>query len=101
MLFKSSTGCGALNRPMCLLNRREITLQQNVAYIVKSRVQTDTDQSCYRVKVWPEKTNEPAAWQLAAHGIEGELESGSVLFVARHTDVIFGDFSAIPLKQPR
>ncbi len=74
------------------------TLEYDVRYIFKMRVQTVPGQGTfYAVKVWEDGGLEPAEWDLA--GMEGlsEVPSGSCALTAHHTDVSFGNVTIIPL----
>ena len=51
----------------------------------------------YRAKLWAAVEPEPTAWQVTAvEGME-DVQSGSTLLIAHHTDVTFGDVTVTPL----
>lgn len=68
-------------------------------YIWKVRVQTLGDgRTLYSLKVFEQGTSEPAAWDSSTYGHTGyELSSGSILLVAHHTDVSFGQVTIVPV----
>jgi hypothetical protein len=77
------------------LNRR---LDLGVRYIFKMRVQTVPGQGgSYRLKVWRDGDPEPSSWNLTAEGGEFDIQSGSFLPVAHHTDASFGNVSVAPI----
>ena len=75
-------------------------LEYGLAYRLKARVQSRGDAtSLYSMKVWPAGRTEPDAWQLEGPGSEGELDHGSLLLVAHHTDATFGDVTVTEIRQ--
>lgn len=51
----------------------------------------DKGPAVYSMKVWRDGTDEPSEWQVVGSNEGEELESGSMLLFAHHTDVTFGD----------
>ena len=47
--------------------------------------------SVYRMKLWPQGRPEPSEWDLEGENHPGELDRGSVVLLAHHTDATFGD----------
>lgn len=52
----------------------------------------------YRLKVWPIAGTEPADWLMEVAGTNGSQAEGSLLLVAHHVDVTFGDIKVRPLN---
>ncbi len=75
-------------------------------YIFKVRVETLVNgQSIYKFKVWQQGDDEPDSWDVFAYdrGNEyatGDPSAGSILLLAHHVDVTFGDVSVSPLGNP-
>lgn len=78
------------------------TLQFETPYYFKMRVQEAAGGgSAYYLKVWQAAAAEPADWLLTySEGIE-DLAAGSVLLVAHHVDVSFGDLRIVPLRDSK
>jgi hypothetical protein len=73
-------------------------LALGVRYIFKARAETRPHQtSFYRFKVWQEGTPEPSGWDLSGPGAVQGNDQGSVLLVAHHSDVTFGDVTIVPV----
>ncbi|MFW6153784.1 MAG: hypothetical protein ACOC95_01045 [Planctomycetota bacterium] len=67
-------------------------LALGVTYVWRMRVDTLGDgRSQYRLKVWPRAQAEPDAWNVTADGDTRSLSAGSLVLVAHHVDVSFGD----------
>lgn len=49
------------------------------------------------MKIWEDDAPEPAEWDLTTRGLDDELRSGSVLLLAHHVDVTFGNVEIVPL----
>ncbi len=74
------------------------TLSLGVRYIFKARAETRPHQtSFYRFKVWQDGTPEPSGWDLSGPGAAQGNDRGSVLLVAHHSDVTFGDVTVVPV----
>jgi hypothetical protein len=58
---------------------------------------TEGTYGTYRLKVWPIAEPEPAAWLLELAGTKASQAEGSLLLVAHHVDVSFGDIKVRPL----
>ncbi|NLF32492.1 MAG: hypothetical protein GX591_16575 [Planctomycetes bacterium] len=66
--------------------------------MLKAAVQSQEGRpSLYRMKLWPAGAAEPSGWDLQAENLDGELDSGSVVLLAHHTDATFGDVLIEPL----
>jgi len=60
--------------------------------MLKVQVQSQKGRpSLYRMKLWPNGQDEPPEWDLQAENQPGELDAGSVVLLAHHTDATFGD----------
>lgn len=64
---------------------------------LKVRVETIDGGYRYAVKMWPEGESEPEKWDLVNNQPEDAVDSGSLVLVAHHVDVTFGDLSVVPL----
>ena len=85
--FQSDYATDPLNRVLVL----------GVTYIWKLRVESQSDGSAlYRMKIWEEGSVEPSGWELTdIH--RNDVPGGSMLLIAHHTDVSFGNVSIDPL----
>lgn len=73
-------------------------LALGVRYIFKARAEARPDQtSFYQFKVWQDGTPEPPGWDLSGPGSVQGNEQGSVLLLAHHSDVTFGDVTIVPI----
>ena len=76
-------------------HRRSIDLEKT--YHMKHRVETLADgRSRYRVKLWPINEQEPNNWDLERFE-PNDLQFGSVLLLAHHTEVTFGNVLVTPV----
>lgn len=76
---------------------RHIVLER--PYRIKARVQTRPGpRTLYSVKSWEADRPEPPGWDLVARDGENDLQSGSLLLVAHHADVTFGDVEVVPIR---
>lgn len=67
------------------------SLQLGEPYLFKMRVETQpSGRGLYSFKAWPMAATEPAEWTLTREGVS-DLAAGSVLLLAHHADVTFGD----------
>lgn len=74
-------------------------IEFNKPYHMKARVESVNDtSSIYSAKLWPVGTKEPSEWDLQGFEANDDVQSGSALLLAHHTDVTFGDITVIPLK---
>jgi hypothetical protein len=65
---------------------------------LKMRVQSpDKGPSRYALKAWHDGAPEPVDWDIVGSGVDGELKCGSVLLLAHHADVTFGDLDVIAI----
>jgi hypothetical protein len=61
-------------------------------YLIRARVETlPGPKTRYSVKGWDTRQPEPKAWDLVATDGPQDVQSGSLLLVAHHSDVTFGD----------
>lgn len=68
-------------------------------YLFRMRVETRSNGTpAYAVKVWPQGETEPAAWILSGTGLTSDPARGSLLLVAHHVDVRFGNITITPLS---
>ncbi len=74
-----------------------LELRMNKWYSLKMRVESSPGDEVYRLKLWEIEDPEPNSWLLSGSQIELGPPSGSVLLVAHHVDVTFGDITVIPL----
>jgi hypothetical protein len=80
------------------LTGRSITA--GTTYVFKMRVQSSAGgPSTYSLKMWPQGSAEPGAWDLSGRGVDGELATGSLLLVAHHTDATFGQVKVSPIVE--
>lgn len=79
---------GNMDRPIDRDNRRSITFGQT--YRFKGRSRTVESGVEYAWKYWPDGAPEPAGWNLKITEDEGPAE-GSVVLIAHHADVQFGN----------
>jgi hypothetical protein len=84
-------------RPMApASSNREI--EYNVPYMLKLRVETIPGYtSLYSFKIWEANQPEPKAWAFQGQQRLWDPMFGSVLLVAHHTDVTFGNVSVTPI----
>lgn len=76
------------------IGTKGFTLTLGTTYIYKvnvSSVAGPSKPATYRFKVWPSGQAEPAAWDIEATGASGEPRNGSIVLVAHHADVSFGN----------
>ena len=68
-------------------------------YTWKMRVETLADlSSLYSLKVWPTADAEPAEWLLTYQNDPDDPSAGSIMLLAHHADVTFGNLSVVPLE---
>ena len=78
----------------------DIVFELGVPYMFKLSVQASTfsgNAATYRFKYWPAGETEPAAWNISATGNPGEPASGSVVLVAHHANVSWGNATVRPI----
>lgn len=78
------------------LVRKSMTWDFGTTYVMKARVETETEGVRYSYKWWPQGTTEPAVWALNVLEDAGPGE-GSVLLIAHHVDATFGTVRVEPL----
>lgn len=64
---------------------------------IKMRVETLADGHVYSLKMWADGEEEPARWELVNTQPLDGVDSGSLVLVAHHVDVTFGDLSVVPI----
>ncbi|MFN0159305.1 MAG: immunoglobulin domain-containing protein [Bacteroidota bacterium] len=75
------------------------TLLFNTPYLFKMRVETTPGSGGrYMMKIWEASDPEPVEWDLVGQEAPSDPQQGSLLLVAHHTDVLFGDVSVVPAK---
>jgi len=71
--------------------RQRFPPELNRKYVFRARVARQPDgQTRYGVKLWAAGEPEPAGWAAESTEGAGDLQHGSLLLVAHHTDVTFG-----------
>ena len=76
-----------------------VILEQGVRYIWKMRVETVAGLgNLYSVKVWRDVDPEPSGWQASVVRGFGDLSKGSIVLIAHHVDVTFGDIVIVPIQ---
>lgn len=81
--------------------RQDIVIEQGVPYVFKLSVQSSAfsgNAATYRFKFWPVGQPEPPAWAISATGNPGEPASGSVVLVAHHANVSWGNATVQPIN---
>jgi len=74
-------------------------LQFGLPYVMKMRVETGVDQeSSYSLKWWEAGQEEPTSWDLTGTGDPTTPQVGSLMLVAHHADVEFGNVSIMPVS---
>ena len=76
-------------------------IQFEVPYIFKLSVQSSAfsgNTATYRFKFWPEGEPEPPQWYITATGNTGEPAAGSVVLVAHHAMVSWGNVKVTPIQ---
>ncbi len=68
-----------------------LVLQNGVPYFIKVEAETIGTDSYYRKKVWEQADPEPAEWMVEVVRNENSLPNGSLLLIAHHIDVTYGD----------
>ena len=74
------------------------TFPFGVPHFFKMRAETVSGAHRYSAKFWPQTDDEPSGWSLTIDESLSETASGSVLLVAHHVDVSFGDVVVTPLS---
>jgi len=70
-----------------------------VMYVWKMRVETMPDlSSLYSLKVWPAADPEPVEWLLTYQNDPDDPPSGSIMLLAHHANVAFGNLTVTPLE---
>lgn len=76
-------------------------IELGVPYIFKVSVQSSDfagNAATYRFKFWPVGQSEPPQWFLTATGNPSEPAAGSVVLVAHHATVTWGDVTVQPIQ---
>lgn len=74
----------------------ELRLTEGSTYWLRAGVETTAEGAQYQLKFWPADEPEPAAWTLEHLESPSLVDSGSLLLVAHHVDVVFGDIEITP-----
>lgn len=70
-------------------------------YMIRGRVETlPGPKTRYSIKGWAAGEPEPKDWDLVAIDGEKDVQSGSLLLVAHHSDVTFGDVEVFAVRKP-
>lgn len=78
----------------------DMPIEIGVPYIFKLSVQSSSfsgNAATYRFKAWPAGQPEPPAWLMSASGNPGEPATGSVVLVAHHANVSWGNVNVQPI----
>ncbi len=79
-------------------------LRVGIPYMLKVRSETLPDDTTqYSVKAWVQSQSEPEDWNVTFQAKPASPRNGSLAFLARHVDVVFGDLKVIglvPLPTP-
>ena len=101
----ATEGLQLLGNTGTTLGTKGFSLALGTTYMYKVSVTSNADltkPSTYRFKVWPQAQTEPATWDLEKTGIAGEPRSGSIVLVAHHADVSFGNVTVdLTATQPK
>lgn len=73
------------------------TLELGKTYRFKARVEQIAATTQYSFKVWPDGGDEPDEWTNQAIGTEAPM-AGSIVLIAHHADVSFGDVKVTPIR---
>lgn len=97
---------GVINYPSggnVLMENPNVQLNYGQEYMLKMQAQsTGAESTIYRMRVWRANQTEPTDWQLVGEVNDPDAPtSGSLLLVAHHVDVSFGDVSVKPLTAVR
>ena len=76
--------------------KQPFDLTYGATYVFKARAQTVAGGTDYKFKAWLQGTEEPGQWHVEILEPDGPA-SGSVLLLAHHLDVAFGDVIITPL----
>lgn len=71
-------------------------------YMTRTRVESPPSGiggGIYRFRIWESGTPEPTSWLLEGQESSDDISSGSVLLVAHHVDVTFGNVTVVPPSQ--
>lgn len=97
--FRLEISCGTEKALKKYRDSGDKKLTEGKIYTFKFRVESRKEKtSLYRLKVWGQDEKEPDKWDLEAEGLEGELDSGSMLMIAHQCDAIFGDTQVLPIE---
>jgi chitodextrinase len=66
----------------------------------KMRAETTSSSQRYSAKFWPQSEPEPTSWDIVLNEPLSATAEGSLLLVAHHIDVSFGDVVVTPLGTP-
>lgn len=92
----STEGLQMLGNNGNIIGTKGFNLTLGTTYIFKVNVTSavnPTKPATYRFKTWVQGQPEPAAWDIESTGLAGEPRNGSIVLVAHHADVSFGNVS--------
>ncbi|MFN0158705.1 MAG: immunoglobulin domain-containing protein [Bacteroidota bacterium] len=73
-------------------------LTLNVPHMMKMRVETVPGiGGRYSMKFWPQAQSEPATWDITGQETLTDPQTGSILLIAHHVDVLIGNISVTPV----
>ena len=75
-------------------------MQLETLYKMKMRVETGPTGAVYSLKVWEDSQIEPVDWNLTRTESDNSPMAGSILLVAHHADVSFGNVDIVPITSP-
>jgi hypothetical protein len=80
-------------------DKSQTQLQMGKTYMTRTRVEYGhglLKGGLYRFKIWEVGSDEPEEWLLAGHEGRRDFAKGSLLLIAHHVDVTFGDIKVVP-----
>ncbi len=76
-----------------------LMLEMNESYYWKARAESPQGTNgLFKMKIWKTSDPEPADWLMEYNGTSDSLQNGSILLLAHHVDVTFGNFSICPVS---
>ncbi len=89
----------AASNAQSLVDTTGLVLQYNVTYMLKIEVETIGSDNYYRKKIWEQGDPEPSTWTVEKirNASDGAATAGSLLFIAHHTEVTWGDIVITPV----
>lgn len=89
----STEGLQLLGNGGLISGSKPFTMTPGTTYIFKVKIVSNgpNQPATYSYKVWNSTQPEPATWDIEAAGRAGEPRNGSIILVAHHADVSFGN----------